>query len=430
VAKIDRFNSRATALAEDGPLDEFYRPAGATSRPRSNRAENPLPVGAPDLRDEDDRDQEPFLRSRRRVAVRQSILPRTRIGRVALACGVALGLVVLVLLAIAIRDFLDHDPRFRIDSASNVQILGNSEVTRPELLSVFGSDIGRNIFFIPLTTRRAGLEHLAWVEHATIMRILPNQLRIAIVERVPIAFVRVGNQIDLLDHDGVVLQMPSATMAAHHYSFPVVSGISPGDPLSTREPRMHLYQKFLADLDSSGERLSEEPSEVDISDPEDIKAVVPAQGSDLLLHFGDQDFLSKFHSYQAHRDEWRQQYPHLGSVDLRDDPQVVLGMQRGYADSAMAPVSVSIPPATTQPDSTAPDSSPSVSATTRSDPPRPEPKAAAPQKPVAKPAVKATAHIRAAALHAAKLRKLHARAAARSAHHPQHAAHTVTQAQR
>src|SRR5450755_1390474 len=87
VAKIDRFNSRATALAEDGPLDEFYRPAGATSRPRSNRAENPLPVGAPDLRDEDDRDQEPFLRSRRRVAVRQSILPRTRIGRVALACG-------------------------------------------------------------------------------------------------------------------------------------------------------------------------------------------------------------------------------------------------------------------------------------------------------------------------------------------------------
>ncbi len=428
---------------DDEPLDEFYRPAGATSRPRSK---NTQPLDAEDFRGgaagprdpDDDTEEQPFLRSRRRVAVRQSILPRTRLGRIALGCGVVLGIAAIIVLAIAIRNFLDHDPRFRIDSASNIQIVGNSEVTRPELLAVFGSDIGRNLFFIPLATRRAGLERLPWVEHATIMRLLPNQLRIAVIERVPIAFVRVGNQIDLLDHDGVVLSMPASAMAAHHYSFPVVSGIAPGDPLSAREPRMRLYQRFLADLDSSGERISEQLSEVDISDPEDVKALMPAQGSDLLLHFGDQDFLARFRAYQAHRDEWRQQYPHLASIDLRDAPQVVLGMQKGYSDTAAAP------------DATAPDA-PSPAATAKPATPHPAASAGKPAAPKSAPPVNTASTVNAAssvkaaapqkttvaqrsappkyvpaprpaavkaAINAARLRQQRAHAAAHAVHHP------------
>jgi cell division protein FtsQ len=92
---------------------------------------------------------------------------------------------------------------------------------------------------------------------------------------------------------------------------------------------MQLYQRFVAELDSGGEKISEQLSEVDLSDPEDVRALVPAESSDLLLHLGDQDFLSRFHSYQAHIVEWRQQYPSLRSVDLRYDHQVVLEMRKG-----------------------------------------------------------------------------------------------------
>jgi cell division protein FtsQ len=115
-------------------------------------------------------------------------------------------------------------------------------------------------------------------------------------------------------------------MAAKHYSFPVVTGISSRDPLPVRAARMHLYQQFIHDLDSGGTKVSSQLSEVDISDPEDVWALLPAQGSDIQVHFGDSDFLARYRSYQQHLAEWRQQYPHLSSVDMRYENQVVLDM--------------------------------------------------------------------------------------------------------
>jgi cell division protein FtsQ len=106
----------------------------------------------------------------------------------------------------------------------------------------------------------------------------------------------------------------------------VVTGISSRDPLSTRAARMHLYQQFISDLDSGGTKVSSQVSEVDISDPEDIWALLPAEGSDIQVHFGDSDFLTRYRSYQQHLAEWRQQYPHLSSVDMRYENQVVLDM--------------------------------------------------------------------------------------------------------
>jgi hypothetical protein len=102
---------------------------------------------------------------------------------------------------------------------------------------------------IPLAQRRAELESLPWVEHATVMRLLPNRVRVAIVERTPVAFVRQGSQIGLVDANGVLFDLPgrsycqraktargtpwksgtaAAARNAPHYSFPVLTGISAG----------------------------------------------------------------------------------------------------------------------------------------------------------------------------------------------------------
>jgi cell division protein FtsQ len=161
------------------------------------------------------------------------------------------------------------------------------------------------------------------------MRLLPDQLRIAVKERTPVAFVLVNGRIELADAAGVVLNMTPQQMAAKHYSFPVVSGINPADPLSVRSARMRLYQSFLADLDSSGEHISSCISEVDLSDPEDVRATVPINGTDLLLYFGQQDFLARWRNFKAHLPEWQQQYPHLASIDLRYEHEVVLKMAPG-----------------------------------------------------------------------------------------------------
>jgi cell division protein FtsQ len=227
------------------------------------------------------------------------------------------------------KSFLEHDARFRIAGTSNIQATGLGEVSRADMLPVFGEDIGRNIFFVPLAERRKQLEQIPWVEHATVMRLLPDQIRVTLVERKPVAFVRHGQQIGLVDENGVLLNMPVAMMAQHHYSFPVLTGIDGGDPLPSRRARIALYQRLIGELDGNGQRLSDQISEIDLTDPEDARLLMPEQGTDILAHFGEDHFLDRYQRYKAHIAEWRQQYPKLASVDLRYDQQVVLEMAPG-----------------------------------------------------------------------------------------------------
>jgi cell division protein FtsQ len=96
------------------------------------------------------------------------------------------------------------------------------------------------------------------------------------------------------------------------------------EPLSTRAPRMKTYQRLIADLDSGGGRNSRALSEVDLSDPEDVRAVVADAGGDVLVHLGNSNFLQRFQVYQSHVQEWRQQFQKLDSVDLRYDREVIV----------------------------------------------------------------------------------------------------------
>jgi cell division protein FtsQ len=161
------------------------------------------------------------------------------------------------------------------------------------------------------------------------MRLLPDQIRVTVVERQPVAFVRQGSQVGLVDSSGVLLAMPPAMMAQHHYSFPVVTGIDPHDPAEGRKNRMAVYGRLLAELDANNQQLSEQISEIDLSQPEDVRILMPEQGTDILAHFGEDHFLERYQRYKAHIGEWRQQYPKLMAVDLRYEQQVVLEMTPG-----------------------------------------------------------------------------------------------------
>ena len=324
MAKTDRYRDDGGTLVEDE-----HAGLHAQSVARSRAERGPLP---------DHFDRFPARRSgetgddaqiRRRSPLKRERLPawtKTRWGKILLSCIVLSALGAAAWVVVATRSFLLHDSRFRIETSDSIQTTGNSELTRADLLSVFGSDIGRNIFFVPLAMRRAQLEKMPWVERATVMRILPDEIRVSVTERTPVAFVRIGNGVKLVDAHGVILDMPPAMMAARHYSFPVVTGIHPGDPIQQRAARMELYERFVRALDSTGQHLSARLSEVDLSDPFDLRATVPVQSNDLLLHFGNDDFLARYRVFQAHINEWEQQYPQLAGVDLRYKGEVVLKM--------------------------------------------------------------------------------------------------------
>jgi cell division protein FtsQ len=308
-----------------------------------------------DFADDFDDDDTPVRRRQGGTRIRFRGLPATKSGRIAagVATLVLLGFCVgAVLLA---RDLLLHDDRFVIQSSSSIEIEGNSHLTRAQLLSIFGGDVERNIFTVSLAERRAELERLPWVDHATVMRLLPNRMRVSIAERTPVAFVRQGNHIGLVDANGVLLDMPTDAPATTHYSFPVVTGIGGDEPLSTRAARMKIFARFTSELDAEGEKISQNLSEVDLSNPEDVKALIPDHASDVLVHFGEENFLDRYRKYEAHLSEWRAQYPKLSAVDMRYERQVVL--ETGPVPPAAAsPAAMNF----TEPSADAPVSTPEV----------------------------------------------------------------------
>ncbi|MBS1816247.1 MAG: FtsQ-type POTRA domain-containing protein [Acidobacteria bacterium] len=291
----------------------------------------------------DDADTTAFLRSAgKNRRIRKSLIPQTKWGRIGAGVGVAVVLGALGTAMWMTARFFTHDDRFRIATSQSIEIAGNSHVTRSQLLSIFGEDVERNIFHVPLTQRKADLERLPWVQHATVMRLLPNRIRVQVVERTPVAFVRQGSDIGMVDASGVLLDIPPDAPGNPNYSFPVVTGIKAAEPMSTRAPRMKLYERFLHDLDSGGEKVSSHVSEVDLSDPEDVKALIPEENIEVLVHFGQDQFLERYKKMQDHMAEWKQMYPRLSGVDMRYERQVVLQVPQGSAtaaaQAAVAPV--------------------------------------------------------------------------------------------
>ena len=280
-------------------------------------------------------EDEDFVPRRRAGGLRLRLgggIPRSMVGRFLAGAALLTTLAATLAGMWEARAELLKNPRLVLASSSAIQITGNHHLTRAQLLTVFGEDVDRNILTVPLDQRRAELERLPWVEHATVMRLLPDHFRISIVERTPVAFVRQGSRIGLVDASGVLLDMASDgdAPAEEHYSFPVVTGISGELPLSTRAARMKLFGRFMSELGSKSATVSE----VDLSNPEDVKALVPDGSSDILVHFGGQDFLHRYELYQKNLPGWKKEFPRLASADMRYERQVVLEMQPGAAPAS------------------------------------------------------------------------------------------------
>ena len=87
---------------------------------------------------------------------------------------------------------------------------------------------------------------------------------------------------------------------------------------------MRTYNDLVRELDSDGARHSQDLSEVDLTDPDDVKVAIADPSGEVLVHLGASNFLERYKIYVTHVQEWRQQFEKLESVDLRYDRQIIV----------------------------------------------------------------------------------------------------------
>jgi cell division protein FtsQ len=305
--------SSSTAVQE-----ELYPLPGVSQRPAPERE----PFDDARIVDLEAEQESPFLRGQKRVSVRRGSLPRKTANRLLWLGAALVSLAVLGAIGLGLYRYGKHSWRFRIDSSDQIEVTGAQHVAHAQIMEVMGGDIGRNIFFVPLAQRQQQIEQIPWVESASVMRFVPNRLRIEIHERTPVAFARIGSHISLIDAGGTLMEL--APGGKHKYSFAVIAGINAGEPLSTRAARMKNYNELVRDLDSSGAHYSQELSEVDLSDTDDVKVLAADANGEVLVHLGSTNYLQRYKTYVTHVRQWRQQFDKLESVDLRYDGQIIV----------------------------------------------------------------------------------------------------------
>ena len=221
--------------------------------------------------------------------------------------------------------FALYSPQMQLIKSDQIDVAGNHVVARESLVNIFYGDRGKSVLTVPLEERRDKIRDIKWVESASVQRILPNRIRVEITERNPIAFVRNGSEVALIDGHGVILDRPTDLDAR----FPIVSGITDALPKDEAERRMEIYQELVRDLNTVNGDSSNQLSEVDLSNPKNVRIVmagIPGVNATQAVNikFGSGDFTSKYRMLVENFAQWQANAGCVHSVDLQFTRQIVL----------------------------------------------------------------------------------------------------------
>jgi cell division protein FtsQ len=242
----------------------------------------------------------------------------------------------------ALGHYLLVSPEMALVHSDQVQVTGNQYVPRGRVLEIFAADRNRSVLRVSLDERRRQIETIPWVEQATVRRALPNRIEVEITERTPIAFLREGSDLALVDVHGVILDRP----LKGNFHFPVITGMGADMPIEDREQRMEMFAGFSQQVEAARGGAMDQVSEVDLTEAKDLRATISGlqvtntsggsaandgwgnTDAPIIVHFGDSDFQSKYLTVLNDIGQWRAAAGRVESVDLRFNGEAVVNPDR------------------------------------------------------------------------------------------------------
>lgn len=117
-----------------------------------------------------------------------------------------------------IRDAAANSLGFRI---SSIALTGEKQLTREEILNVAGISGRASLLFLDADAARNRLKANPWIADATILKLFPDRLHIAVTERRAFALWQKDGRVSVISRDGVMVEPFVAPHVAH---LPLVVG--------------------------------------------------------------------------------------------------------------------------------------------------------------------------------------------------------------
>ena len=223
------------------------------------------------------------------------------------------------------EEFLIKDDRFRVPEAEdfagrspNLKLEGIHYASTSQIRHVFAEDFGRSLYLVPIQKRRQQLLEIDWVEDATVSKVWPSTLTVAIHERVPVAFVRLApnrkdgmSRLALIDKDGSILR----PRVAAQFTLPVMAGVREEEPLENRRARVHRVLGMLKEIGP----LAGQISEINVADPNNLIVAEHVDNGVVNLMLGDDNYAERVQSFLNNYAAIKEKRPDAKTLDLRVD---------------------------------------------------------------------------------------------------------------
>lgn len=246
--------------------------------------------------------------------------PRGRLRRLRAVGLVAAGLLLvagLAALGMAGTRWLLTAPRFAV---SEVEVRGTSRLTREDVVRASGITRGQNIFRLDPNAVRMGVEALAPVRRADVIRAWPNRVTVVIEERRPFTLVHAG-RLHWVDEEGVALAQERRAVAVE---LPVISGLTDDELAAARRapsPRVAAGLSLIRMLLRTGSPLTSQISEVDVS-RQDGPVLYTVDGVEVRL--GKEEWDARIPRLLGVLAQLASSGEAVSAIDLRFRDQVVL----------------------------------------------------------------------------------------------------------
>jgi cell division protein FtsQ len=202
----------------------------------------------------------------------------------------------------------------------HLQVRGHERLSTGEVLALVEGLRGQNILAVRLDEWRRKVLSSPWVESATLRRVLPATVEIAVNERRPMGVGRIGMAMYLIDSKGVIIDEYGPAYA--DIDLPIIDGLaaSPqdGGPIVDLA-RAELAAAAIGALSARPEIL-EQVSQIDVANLHD--AVIILDGDPALLHVGKSDFVARLQQYIDLAPALRERVAAIDYVDLRFDERL------------------------------------------------------------------------------------------------------------
>ena len=170
-----------------------------------------------------------------------------------------------------------------------VEVRGAARSSKEDIEKIVSGEAEKSgVWNADLNEIKNRVERLAYVKSAAVSRVLPDGVRVNVIERVPKAVARIGGGDFWVDDEGVILGLVGKNEERPAFFLRGWDESKAENAQKDNQVRVKMYQKMLEDWREFD--LARRVKEVDLEDLQDPKAIVEDSGMTVSIDLGKENY--------------------------------------------------------------------------------------------------------------------------------------------